>query len=169
LVWIRTKSVPYEKSKSLGSGDDPPIESSIQESSRIVIPKIEPYGAEEIREVMVRRKQLEILRIKEERLRRQAYADSLDVKVFEEELEATKLRKGGANPVVVSQPNYRSSEYKFISNECPLRILSTGKCQFIPITLETVFEKPVQPMKCSKNHILTPKKLLLEKLLSMQR
>jgi len=74
---------PYDNLNNLKNEiDDPPIESSMQESSRIVIPKIEPYGAEEIREVMVRRKQLEILRIKEERLRRQAYADSLDVKVI---------------------------------------------------------------------------------------
>jgi hypothetical protein len=43
--------------------------------------KIEPYGAEELREVMIQRKQAELSRLREERLRRQAYKDALDVKV----------------------------------------------------------------------------------------
>ncbi|KAJ1397093.1 hypothetical protein B484DRAFT_261724 [Ochromonadaceae sp. CCMP2298] len=49
---------------------------------------------------MVQRRQMEQVRIREERVRKQAYHDALDVKVFEEELDASRRRKGGANPAV---------------------------------------------------------------------
>ena len=53
-----------------------------EEDSRNIIPKVEPYGSEEIREVIIRRKQKEQEYIREERLRRQAYAEALDIKVY---------------------------------------------------------------------------------------
>ena len=78
-------------------------------SSTAVVPaeqlsKVEPYGAEELREIMVRRRQAEQQQLKEERLRKAAYLEALDVKVFAEELEACRRRKGGANPAVRAFP-----------------------------------------------------------------
>merc|ERR1711916_398336 len=95
--------------------EGPDSSESKQMETRNIL-KIEPYGGDEIREVIIRRKQLELTRIREERLRRQAYADALDVKVFEEELEASKLRKGGANPSIQNEENGICTEYKFSSN-----------------------------------------------------
>lgn len=69
-------------------------------SGHSMLAKIEPYGAEELREVLVKRRQAEIAKERKERLRRDAYKDALDVKVFEEELLASKRRKGGANPLI---------------------------------------------------------------------
>lgn len=54
---------------------------SEDEESRQIIPKVEPYGGEEIREVIIRRKQLEQAYIREDRARRQAYSEALDLKV----------------------------------------------------------------------------------------
>lgn len=116
-----------------------------KQSNREAIMKIEPYGAEELREVMVHRKQMEQQRLREERLRRQAYKDALDVKVFEEELEASKARKGGANPAVSTELDIIGNEgksvlvtdFKFSTNQNPLRLTSTGKSSFIPIYLGT--------------------------------
>lgn len=60
--------------------------------------KVPPYGAEEVREVIFRRKREEMERVREERARREAYQAELDRKIFEEELKASASRKGGANP-----------------------------------------------------------------------
>jgi len=141
---------------------------------RVPIAKVEPYGAEVLREVMIKRKQLELQRQKEERLRRQAYKDALDVKVYEEELEASKRRKGGANPIVVHVVPKESgwqvvdeetevsereeavtvTDFKFSANEYPLRLAPTGKCSFIPIFLNTKAYSPIRPMTCPKKHKL---------------
>jgi len=76
--------------------------------------------------------------------------------VFEEELEASKLRKGGANPVVEIDSNGIShSEFKFSSNQHPLRFTSTGKSSFIAIHTDTPFMKAISPMTCSKRHALS--------------
>eukprot|EP01038_Epipyxis_sp_PR26KG_P004031 gene4031-5768_t len=158
------------------------------DQDRVPIAKIEPYGAEELREIMVHRKQLEQAQQREERLRKQAYAEALDVKVFEEELEASRLRKGGANPavtktssaeilagfkasVVVSEeassivtptdavPVKESNEilvtdFKFSTNQHPLRFAPSGKNQFLPIHYGTLSESAIKIMKCKKNHTL---------------
>ena len=134
------------------------------EEDRVPIAKVEPYGADELREVMVHRKQAEINRQKEERLRRQAYKDALDVKVFEEELEASKRRKGGANPIVFTVEDLRGTEesqqsvtvtdFKFSTNEYPLRLAPTGKCSFQPILLHTSAYAPIRPLMCPQKHAL---------------
>jgi hypothetical protein len=134
-----------------------------QEEDRVPIAKVEPYGADELREVMIHRKQSEINRQKEERLRRQAYKDALDVKVFEEELEASKRRKGGANPLVYSEVNFPGTDaetaititdFKFSSNEFPLRLAPTGKCSFMTIPLNTSAYPPLRPLTCPSKHPL---------------
>jgi hypothetical protein len=121
--------------------------------------KIEPYGADEMREVMTRRRQQEQMRVREEKLRKQAYMGQLDIKVFEEELEASKSRKGGANPVVLSVDEEGSSisrvtDYKFTTNQNPLRFAATAKSAFIPIFSGTAAEKPVEELRCWNNHPL---------------
>ncbi len=62
-------------------------EDSTDARTKAPLARVEPFGAEEIQEVMVRRKQQEQQeqqRKVEERLRRQGYKDHLDAKVFEE-------------------------------------------------------------------------------------
>jgi hypothetical protein len=94
------------------------VEDSTDARTKAPLARVEPFGAEEIREVMVRRKQQEQQRKVEERLRRQEYKDQLDAKVFEEELEATKQRKGGANPAVIStHDGVRTTDFKFSTNQ----------------------------------------------------
>ncbi len=71
--------------------------------------------------MMVRRKQQEQeeqQRKVEEHLRRQEFKDQLDAKVFEEQLEATKQCKGGANPAVIStHDGVRTTDFKFSTNQ----------------------------------------------------
>jgi hypothetical protein len=69
------------------------------EPSKRVVSKVEPYGAEEVREVIVQRKREELAAAREDRARREAYAADLDRKIFEEELKASASRVGGANPI----------------------------------------------------------------------
>ena len=57
-----------------------------------------PYGAEEVREVIFRRKREEMERVREERARREAYTE-LDRKIFEEELKASLAAKVAPIPV----------------------------------------------------------------------
>jgi hypothetical protein len=165
--------------------------------NRVPIAKIEPYGAEVLREIMVHRRQQEQARVREERLRKQAYHDALDVKVFEEELDASKLRKGGANPAVSTLPegprkpvepvaapaadattatpaedattdpatavvaapafvktDVCVTDFRFSTNQHPLRFVGTGKNSFLPIHFGTPADPPVRPMRCDKNHTL---------------
>lgn len=162
--------------------------------NKVPIAKIEPYGAEVLREIMVHRRQLEQARIREERQRKQAYHDALDVKVFEEELEASRLRKGGANPAVLTLPEGPRkpaavsaeptepaaaaadaadgsavstevvdespkcqvcvTDFRFSTNQHPLRFVPTGKSSFLPVNLGTAADPPVRPMRCAKNHVL---------------
>jgi hypothetical protein len=155
-----------DEHEATDSGDD--------NQDRVPIAKVEPFGADVLREVMIKRKQIELQKQKEERLRRQAYKDALDVKVYEEELEASKRRKGGANPVVCKMVNKDNqlhivknvdevqdealtmTDFKFSANEYPLRLAPTGKCSFIPIFLNTRAYPPIRPMTCQKKHKLMP-------------
>jgi Ca2+-binding EF-hand superfamily protein len=168
--------------------------------------KVEPYGAEELREIILRRKQAEQIRQREERLKKQAYKDALDIKIFEEELEASRLRKGGQNPLmsdvstsvylpsptqsnsetftVKSADEFQSDEkatknedvltgengepivtvsdkdqwivtdFKFSTNQEPLRFTAAGKYSFIPILYGTPADKPVVALTCRRKHRL---------------
>jgi hypothetical protein len=187
----------------------------VAKEDRVPIAKVEPFGAEELREIMIRRKQAEMARLREDRIRRQAYKDALDVKVFEEELEQSKKRKGGANPLVfthtytapiVSKPKPKEDEateateagdegvaktepesadlgpavvaaadtaraltaddkgitgplvvtdFKYFTNQLPLRCAVTGKSTFFPVNMGTLADKPVKPLKCKKNHVFS--------------
>lgn len=128
------------------------------------VEKIEPYGADELREIMVARKQREQALLREERLRKQAYKEALDIKIFEEELEASRSRKGGANPLITtvedsillpSQP-LLTTDYKFACNELPLRFAPTGKSHFMVLFQDTASDPKIKPMLCKKGHELSP-------------
>jgi len=60
--------------------------------------KVEPFGVEQVREVLVRRRRQDLDRAREDRARREAIAADLDRRIFEEELKASASRIGGANP-----------------------------------------------------------------------
>ncbi len=150
--------------------EDPDEEESSKDQSTVntrdLAEEIEPYGADELREVMAARRTQEQERRKEEKLRSQAYKDALDIKIFEEELEASRARKGGANPSLsdlsipfkASGPATYSltqatvTDFKFTSNQKPIRFQVTSRCNFHPINIGTAGDRPVPPMKCKKNH-----------------
>jgi hypothetical protein len=159
------------------------------------ITKIEKFGAAELREIIVQRRQKEQNLLREERLKKQLYNDALDVKVFEEELEASNLRRGGANPsikyiadfststtttTILSNNNnnnnssknlfssfvlsprgekvpanaIRMTDYKFSTNQEPLRFVANGKYSFFPIHYKTAAAEKIVDLRCKKNHVL---------------
>lgn len=134
--------------------------------------KITPFGADELREIMIHRKQLELHAQREERMRSKAYKEALDVKVYEEELlEASRSRSGGSNPAVTiasavdfgklarsdSNENEKITitDFKFDRNQVPIRFVPTGKWNFQPIDIGTAADHPVKPMMCNSKHVLT--------------
>ena len=186
--------VDYKEYMDMLSFAEDPTEESAEEKgneatdaateNRVPIAKVEPFGAEVLREIMVQRRQAEQARIREERQRKQAYHDALDVKVFEEELEASRLRKGGANPAVITLPegprvtkaatepaeaadgaevvqtvttkgDICVTDFRFSTNQHPLRFIATGKSTFYPINFGTAADPPVKPMRCAKKHVLS--------------
>ncbi len=145
---------PAEPEDSAAAGEDGAAASRVAD-------KVEPYGAELLREVIVHRRQAELLRVKEERAHLIAYKEALDVKVFEEELLASKSRKGGANPLVkpidgsdAAAEAVVETDFKFSTNQYPLRLAPTGKNSFFPIFVGTAASRPSPPMTCPKKHPL---------------
>jgi len=122
---------------------------------RVTSLKVEPHGAEELREIMTKRKQVEITRQKNERSRRQAYKEALDVRIFEEELQASSNRKGGANPVVKEEEIaglglVKVSDYHFKLNQMPLRVICNAKASlFHPIFLGTLAAPKIREFVCT--------------------
>jgi len=45
-------------------------------------------------------------------------------------------------------------DYRFTTNQHPLRFNASGKQAFVPIYLGTAANHPLKPMKCDKNHEL---------------
>jgi hypothetical protein len=155
----------YMEMFSPGQGANEGEEAAAKErgdEGKTTMSKIAPYGAEEVREVMVLRKQAEQARLREERLRRQAYKEALDVRIFEEELEASRARKGGANPAITTRVGIPGSlscevsvaDFKFSTNQYPIRFVAAGKCSFLPIDFGTAADRPVKPMTCRGQHEL---------------
>ena len=66
-------------------------------------PKIEPFGADELRTIIVSRRRLEMERQRQELARRSAQQADMDIKLFREELQASARRKGGSNPRIYLQ------------------------------------------------------------------
>jgi hypothetical protein len=82
--------------------DDTNSNKSTKTNTKFNFEKIPPYGAEELREIIIRRKQEEQQRLREDKLRKAAYQQALDTQIFEDELEASKSRKGGQNPLILA-------------------------------------------------------------------
>lgn len=129
-----------------------------EEKPTTALAKVEPFGGEQLREVIVHRRQNELLRLREERVHLTAYKEALDIKVFEEELLQSRKRKGGANPLVSSATvpfisnGVRQVDFKFFTNQHPLRLAASGKNAFFPVHIGTAANRPVQPMNCPKKH-----------------
>jgi hypothetical protein len=48
-----------------------------------------------------------------------------------------------------------SSDFRFSTNQAPLRFAATGKSNFLPLHTGTVLDRPVQPLVCRKRHALS--------------
>lgn len=116
-----------------GNKDHTPEEQDEEEEERErgdknTIAKIEPYGAEALREIIMQRKREALLRAREDKLRRRAYQRTLDMRLFEEELRASEAREGGPNPLVYDDVlksgsvSVRVTEYRFTTSSSPLRM-----------------------------------------------
>jgi len=114
-------------------------------------PHIEPYGAEILREFISKRSKEKMQREQDERLKRATYAKAMDIKVFEEELQANMDRQGGPNPTV----NENSCEYLFTKNDRPLRLVGTGTTKFntvLSIDLKEHERQLLNKPKCPLGH-----------------
>lgn len=112
-----------EKEDALARAGSGPNESK----KRAPIAKVPPYGADELRAVIIRRKKEQAEKDRAEKLRQEAYEASLDVKIYADELEQSKKRKDGANPFLYDDSLENSAigvaEFKFSANERPLRMV----------------------------------------------
>jgi hypothetical protein len=129
-------------------------------------PKIDPFGADELRNIMVRRRRLEIERQREELARRTAQQADLDIKLFREELQASARRKGGSNPriylstaddsvlTLYSSTAQRLVVFSFTSTQLPLRASVRGKSKYVPVLIDEV-RKNLQAPKCNNGHTLS--------------
>ena len=143
--------------------------STDEQRMKLKVEKVQPYGADEVREVILRRRREELERQREERARREVYQEELDRKIFEEELLA-QGKKGGANPKKsrrkvdedtgeLIQP--ASTDFFFATNSSPLRTVITGPktgAIFKPLDLEK------RRRLASKKELTCPKKHKLEKM-----
>jgi thiol-disulfide isomerase/thioredoxin len=140
------------------------------------IAKVEAYGGDEVREVILRRKREELEKQREDRARREAYAAELDRRIFEEELKASASRAGGANPTKFNLTSNKpvseeqaskdleddasvllATEYRFTSNSPPLRTVIVGKgAAFTPVLGDVLRRKAAkQPLCCPRGHEIT--------------
>ena len=135
-------------------------------------PKIEPFGADELRTIMVGRRKREMERQREELARRTAQQADLDVKLFREELQASARRKGGSNPRIYLSPAddaalklyggscsgapqlRRLVVFSFESNSTPLRTSVSGKSKYVPVLIDDVRKNLLAP-KCKNGHVCT--------------
>jgi len=119
-------------------------------------PLVEPYGADILREVMVQRAREEMQRQEEERIRREAYNRAFDIKVFEEELEASKSREEGANPKLQEfEDGTRVCEYSFVNNDKPLRMSTSGHGKFASMLWTYMTDaaiSSIQKIRCKRGH-----------------
>jgi hypothetical protein len=99
--------------------------------------KVEPFGADELREIMVARRRRELDRQLVEQTRRAAQHAEADLRLYREELQASARRPGGSNPAIYLRPVHSAvlDEYSsgvvdrlqrlvifsFVANRHPLR------------------------------------------------
>ena len=162
------------KSKEEREEEKEEEEDEEDQEERALPPKIEPFGADILREVMVARKKEGMLRQREDRKQQQAFQQALDIKVFEEELKASQKRERGANPHVskVVEGEGTSSthltEFRFTGNTQPIRMVHSGKWKFVAIR-DTDSTKAKIEMKCEQGHVLVHDSQYWEKCLMCGR
>eukprot|EP00457_Paulinella_chromatophora_P000666 gb/GEZN01000666.1/.p1 GENE.gb/GEZN01000666.1/~~gb/GEZN01000666.1/.p1 ORF type:complete len:1255 (+),score=253.94 gb/GEZN01000666.1/:412-3765(+) len=131
-------------------------------------PKVEPYGADELRGVQIRRKKEEFALQRQERARRTAYETALDMKLFQEELRACANRPGGANPLVCTSYFGQGSSsarqvpsviFRFTDKQVPLRLNAKGLLSFPKLHAARFADAKkgkTNPLTCSKGHAMVP-------------
>mmetsp|Transcript_74196 Transcript_74196/g.197960 ORF Transcript_74196/g.197960 Transcript_74196/m.197960 type:complete len:3050 (-) Transcript_74196:601-9750(-) len=90
-----------ETGKKNGAGEDGldmDEDVNAAKAAKEPLAKVEPYGADELREVMVMRRKRELDRQRLEQARRAAQQAAMDLRVYREELQASARRAGGSNP-----------------------------------------------------------------------
>jgi len=122
-------------------------------------PKIEPFGGDELRAIMVARRQRELERQRDEVVRRSVQQADLDLKLYREELQASARRRGGSNPRIFLAPGddavlrrfapnvERLVVFSFTSALLPLRTNVSGKSRYLPVLIDDV-RKNLQGPKC---------------------
>jgi len=135
--------------------------SSLDTSTPHGCPSVEPYGAEQLRLLIAERARAASKRREEEKAQREAYAKAHDIKIFEEELLASKARTNGANPALYStcDDSVQVSHYSFTRNEKPLRMHTSGKVKFaaeLALCLEEFPSIPLDNLYCLSGHLLAP-------------
>jgi len=140
--------------------------------------KIEPYGAEEIRDALLRRRRAAIEDAAAERARAEARAQELDRRTYDEELQEAERKHGalGVNPRVTSTTNGETlTIFSFGYERKPLRCKITriasdslssesatssgtnsALSRFVPLDLERISRKPVPPLACACGRKLRP-------------
>ena len=89
---------PGEKNAHDEEQEEEEEERRTSSEKKALPPKVEPYGAEVLRELSLERKRDELARKQKEKGRRTAFALALDAKVYQDELLASQSRATGANP-----------------------------------------------------------------------
>eukprot|EP00808_Paulinella_micropora_P010407 g11375.t1 len=92
--WLDLLSDPEEKENE----EEAEAEEEEEGAKADLLCKVDPYGTEELRLILVRRKQADMTQQREEKERREMYQQLLDRSMFQEELKASAAREGGANP-----------------------------------------------------------------------
>ncbi|KAJ8602501.1 hypothetical protein CTAYLR_001253 [Chrysophaeum taylorii] len=140
--------------------------------------KVEPYGADEIRDAMLRRRRAAIEDAAAERARAEARAEVLDRQLYDEELAEAERKHGdhGLNPRVLERPDAVETTFSFGAERKPLRCRATDAfggdsratatttlpgrlkptCAFAPLDLDRVSRRPVPPLDCVCGSPLKP-------------
>lgn len=124
-------------------------------------PKIEPIGADLLRDIMVKRRKDASAIHRVELARRRAEQADLDIKLFREELHASSRREGGSNPKICFCPSdnhkpemRRLVVFSFESNKIPLRTIVSGMSAFVPVLIDNVRKNLLAP-QCKRGHLCT--------------
>jgi len=119
--------------------------------------KVEPFGGDVLREIMASRRREASVRAQQDRARREAYQQAMDIKVFEAELAASKHRKGGPNPLVAANEHGGGvvTTFRFNSNDAPIRMVATGKYRFAAFRAQAAASARKVEMTCNEGHVLT--------------
>jgi len=102
--------------------------------------KVGAYGTDEMQQVISERRRAYQEKMHTEQIRQNAQQAELEAKIFEEELTASALRVGGANPrrffpdacdenntKNIANCNYYGAEFSFMFNKAPIRTIITGR------------------------------------------